>query len=89
MCQIFPDDSPRAGGAKEGWADPVRTHPKYQRRGLAKALMLSGLRLLKERGMDAALLGTSSKNIPMQRLAEAAGFQVASKTLWFRKTINQ
>ena len=49
VCQVFADDSPRADGRKEGWTDPVATHPAYQRLGLAKALMLHGMRLLRRR----------------------------------------
>jgi len=87
VCQIFPDDSPRADGKKEGWTDPVATHPSYQRLGLAKALMLHGMRLLKKRGIDTAILGTSSKNTAMQRTAEAIGFRVASNTLMYCKIV--
>jgi mycothiol synthase len=87
VCQIFPDDTPRASSQKEGWTDPQGAHPAYQRLGLAKALMLSGMRLLKARGIDTAILGTGSENIPMQRAAEAVGFRVVSKTLWFCKTV--
>ncbi len=87
MCQIFADDTPRAGGQKEGWTDPIGTHPSFQRRGLAKALMLTGLQLLQARGIDTALLGTSSENQAMQRTAEAIGFHTAAKTVWFCKTV--
>lgn len=83
VCQIFPDDRPRAGGQKEGWTDPVATHPTYQRLGLSKALMSTGMRLLKERGIDTAILGTSSENLAMQRAAEAVGFQMVTKTVWY------
>jgi ribosomal protein S18 acetylase RimI-like enzyme len=87
VCQIFPDDSPRAGGQKEGWTDPVGTHPNYQRLGLARALILTGMGLLKVCGIDTAIMGTSSTNIPMQCTAEALGFQRVSNTLWFCKTV--
>lgn len=87
VCQIFPDDNPRAGGQKEGWTDPVGTHPNYQRLGLARALILTGMGLLKARGIDTVVLGTSSKNIAMQRTAEALGFQRVSNTLWFCKKV--
>ena len=87
VCQIFPDDTPRAGGQKEGWTDPVGTHPNYQRLGLAKALLLAGMRTLKERGVDTALLGTSSTNTAMQHTAEAVGFRNASNTLFYSKTV--
>lgn len=87
MGQIFADDAPRAGGKKEGWTDPVGTHPAYRRLGLARALILSGMGLLRERGLDTALLGTSSTNIAMQRVAAGIGFHVASNTLFFSKII--
>jgi ribosomal protein S18 acetylase RimI-like enzyme len=87
VCQIFPDDTPRAGGQKEGWTDPVGTHPNYQRLGLARALILTGMGLLKARGIDMVVMGTSSKNIAMQRTAEAVGFHRVSNTLWFCKAV--
>ena len=83
VCQVFPDDLPRAGGQREGWTDPIGTHPDYQRLGLAKALILTGMRLLKERGLDTALLGTESTNIAMQHAAMSVGFHNVSNTFWF------
>jgi mycothiol synthase len=74
-------------GRDEGYIDTIATHPSFQRRGLARALLLTGLRLLKERGMDMAVLGTSSENIAMQQAARAVGFDVQSTTLWFAKPI--
>jgi mycothiol synthase len=89
VCQVFPDDTPRAGGQKEGWTDPVGTRPSYQRLGLAKALILTGMHLLKGRGIDTALLGTSSENIAMQRTAEALDFRTASRTLMFSRPVGE
>jgi ribosomal protein S18 acetylase RimI-like enzyme len=88
LCQIFPDDVPRAGGKQEGWTDPLGTHPDYQRLGLAKALILTGMRLLKARGVDTALLGTSSENLVLQRAAEAVGFRRAAVTMWYSKGVD-
>ena len=87
VCQIFPDDKSRGGGHKEGWTDPVGTHPAYQRLGLAKALILSGMHLLKGRGLDTALLGTNSENNAMQHTAKAVGFRIVSNTLWYSKPV--
>ncbi|MEZ4711952.1 MAG: GNAT family N-acetyltransferase [Caldilineaceae bacterium] len=70
-----------------GWLDPIGTRPKFQRRGLAKALMLTGLTLLKERGMKVAGTNTSHTNMAMQGLAAAIGFQEAARTNWYRKEI--
>lgn len=87
VCQVFPDDGARAEGSREGWTDPVGTHPAYQRLGLALALMFTGMRLLKARGIDTALMGTSSKNVAMRRTAEKAGFRFVSNTLWYSKEV--
>ncbi len=75
----------KLSGVKAGHTDPVAVHPDFQGRGLARALLLTGARLLKEHGMDLAKLGTSSDNFAMQKAAESAGFQVYSKRIWFSK----
>jgi len=74
---------------KIGSTDPVMTHPRFQRLGLSRALLLTGLCLLKERGMLSAHLGTSGDNIAMQKTAEAVGFRVEHKTIWFSRAINE
>ncbi len=86
MGQIFREENAQTG-RNEGYTDPVATHPQYQGRGLAKALLLTGLRLLRERGVDTAIMGTSSENEKMQRAAQAVGFRVESSTVWFAKPV--
>ena len=86
MVSISQEENLRTG-RNEGYTDPVATHPDFQRRGLAKALLLTGLHTLQQRGMDMALLGTSGDNVAMQRTAEAVGFRVQSTTLWFSKPV--
>lgn len=88
MCSISQEENKRTN-RQEGYTDPVATHPDYQRLGLAQALLLTGFRELKQHGMATAVLGTSSQNIPMQRTAEAVGFQVQSTKLWFSKPVPQ
>jgi hypothetical protein len=73
---------------KLGFTDPVSAHPRFQGIGLVRALLLTGMRLLKERGMTRARLGTSGDNIRMQRSAESVGFQIEYKTIWFSKEVN-
>lgn len=84
MCQISEQEN-ALSGRQVGYTDPVATHPAFQRRGLARALLLAGLRLLRERGMDWAELGTSSENVAMQKAAESAGFCKQYKTFFFVK----
>ncbi len=72
-------------GWKDGYTDPLATHPEFQRLGLAKALLLTGMMRLKEHGMETARLGTSSENLAMQRAAIAMGFQICSRALRYEK----
>lgn len=88
MCSISREENKRSG-RNEGYTDPVATHPDFQQRGLAKALLLTGMHKLKERGMERAVLGTSSENTAMQRAAQAAGFRIQSTKLWFAKAVEQ
>ncbi len=74
-------------GRKDGYTDPVAVHPDFQRMGLARALLLAGLAMLKARGMDTARLGTSADNIPMQKAAQAAGFNLTGRTCWYFKPV--
>lgn len=84
--RIDRDENARTGRAV-GWLDPLATHPRYQGRGLARALLRHELTLLRARGMDYAALGTSSENVAMQRAAFAAGFVVESTRAWFSKSL--
>ena len=74
-------------GEKVGYTDPIGTHPRYQQQGLGKAIVTAGLQFLQARGTAVAKLGTSSTNMPMQRLAEALGFTCVSEKLWFSKEV--
>ncbi|MFZ5903037.1 MAG: GNAT family N-acetyltransferase [Chloroflexota bacterium] len=86
MCSISEEEN-RATGRREGQTDPIATHPRFQKMGLARALLFKGLHLLRERGMDFAGLGTSSENIAMQKTAESVGFYVTLRKIWFEKEI--
>ncbi|MBN1891062.1 MAG: GNAT family N-acetyltransferase [Thermoflexales bacterium] len=85
-CSISQEEN-KHSGRNEGYSDPVATHPDFQRRGLAKGLLLTGLHKLKQRGIDTVVLGTSSENTAMQRAAQAVGFHIKSTTLWFAKPV--
>ncbi len=86
MCYIDPDEN-RITGRKLGYTDPLATHPDFQGRGFAKQLLLAGMILLRERGMEIAHLGTSSDNIAMQMAAESVGFCEIGRTLFFSKPL--
>ncbi|MBN1875392.1 MAG: GNAT family N-acetyltransferase [Anaerolineae bacterium] len=86
MCSISQEENALTG-QQIGYTDPIATHPAFRRRGLARALILTGCHLLQQRGMEMAVLGTSTQNLPMYHLAKSLGFQVESTKLWFEKPV--
>jgi mycothiol synthase len=74
-------------GIQRGYTDPVATHPDYQRRGLARAILLTGLHVLKCRGMTEVVLGTNSRNSAMLATAQSVGYGITGKTLFFQKKL--
>ncbi len=66
-------------GRKDGYVDTLFVRPAYRRRGLGTALLLAGLRGLRDAGMESATLDTDTDN-PTEptRLYERVGF----KELW-------
>jgi mycothiol synthase len=85
VCHVEEENEPIR--RESGYTDPIGVDPDYQGQGLGKAVLLAGLKALKDRGIDCAKLGTSSENISMQRLAETAGFRITSEKLWFSKIV--
>ncbi|MBN1976236.1 MAG: GNAT family N-acetyltransferase [Anaerolineae bacterium] len=88
FCSISEEENALIG-RKDGYTDPVATHPAFQRRGLARALLLTGFRLLKQRGVETARMSTGSWNVAMQRAARSVGYRAASKTIFFEKPVLQ
>ena len=85
-CSIAEEENGRHG-TKNGYTDPIGVDPRYQGMGFGKAILTAGLDALHNRGMECAKLGTSSANIPMQRLAETLSFWIVSEKIWFSKNV--
>ena len=64
---------------KIGEFDPVGTRPSYRRLGLSRALMLTGLQYMKDKGMTNAVVRTDADNYPAISLYESVGFEIADK----------
>lgn len=65
----------------------IGTRPELTNRGLGRALLLTGLRLLHERGAVSAYLETSQSHVPAQRLFTSVGFVHLSTWQWYAKTV--
>jgi ribosomal protein S18 acetylase RimI-like enzyme len=86
FCSISEEEN-ALSGRNDGYTDPVATHPAYQRCGLARALLLTGFHLLKQRGVETAHTSTGSWNVAMRRTARSVGYRAESKTIFFEKQI--
>jgi ribosomal protein S18 acetylase RimI-like enzyme len=73
-------------GQQRGWLDSVFVRRPWRRRGLAAALVARSLVLLRERGLDSAVLGVDAEN-PNGALGvyERAGFVVVSRDVNLRR----
>jgi ribosomal protein S18 acetylase RimI-like enzyme len=65
---------------------PVGARPPYRRQGLARAVLLEGLRRLKAHGMERVCVSTGALNAPALRLYESIGFTIVNKYLDYVKT---
>ena len=70
-----------------GYTDPIGTRPEYQGLGLARALTERCLAGLFAAGVRRVETGTSSENLPMQKLAQNLGFKLVSEQIWFSKDV--
>jgi ribosomal protein S18 acetylase RimI-like enzyme len=86
LCQI--KQVTDSGGAYTvGEIGVIGTHPDFQKRGLGRALMLSGLQRLKERGAKSAFLETEDGKTTALHLFTSTGFQTISAWRWFTKEV--
>ncbi len=68
-----------------GHFEPVGTHRDFQRRGLARALMLHALRELQVHGMQTATVTHAADNQPALALYSGLGFQKTCHTFGYRR----
>jgi mycothiol synthase len=76
-------------GRNQGWTDPVGTRPEFRRQGLARALLLTGFHLLRQRGVETAVLGVSSENTARRRALASVGFHKQSTKISFAKQLRE
>lgn len=68
-----------------GLFEPVATHPDFQRRGLGRAVMLEGMRRMRARGMDTAVIASAAENVASLGLYTSLGFKVESRERVLRR----
>ncbi|MGW4466109.1 GNAT family N-acetyltransferase [Micromonospora sp. NPDC004704] len=68
-----------------GHFEPVGTHPEFQRRGLARAVMLHAMRLMRAAGMTTVTINHDTENEPAARLYESLGFHRRHQTYGYHR----
>jgi ribosomal protein S18 acetylase RimI-like enzyme len=67
--------------------EPVGTRPSFTGRGLARAVVMEGLRRLQAIGAQTALIGTASVNAPALRCYAACGFELVERQHYYSKVL--
>lgn len=67
--------------------EPVGTRPTAAGRGLGRAVVMEGLRRLRERGARTALIGTASVNEPAAHCYTACGFELVERAHMYSKAM--
>ena len=85
---IYPEENEQVG-VDIGWLDHVSVRRPWRGRGLASALIVRSLRVIRERGMAFASLGVDAEN-PTGALGlyERHGFKVHQTFVTFRKPLS-
>ncbi len=82
FCIVWVDPTNRVG-----LFEPVGTRPDFQRRGLGRAVMLEGMRRLKQLGMETAIVSTGEDNLAGIGLYKSVGFQIACMLGTYEKDV--
>ena len=84
LCDVNEEHIARIG-RQEGWVDILGVRRPYRRRGLGRALLLAGLHVLKEAGMESTTLGVDAESLTgATRLYESVGFVERKRFVLYR-----
>ncbi|MCL5999235.1 MAG: GNAT family N-acetyltransferase [Chloroflexi bacterium] len=86
LNSIFENENERFG-VKRGWTDPICVRRPWRRRGLARALIMHSMKLLRDLGMTEAALGVDAENPNKAlHLYESCGYRPVKRSFTMRKT---
>lgn len=78
ICWLDPEN-------EVGEFEPLGTHSAHRRRGLARAILLEGMRRLRDRGAGRVMIYASSSGDAARRLYEDAGFRTVTRCRRFTR----
>ena len=82
------EDANKQYNVQRGWTEPIFTRRPWRRRGLARALLMRSLRMLKDLGMTEAALVVDTQN-PLGALGvyESCGFRMEYRSAIYEKGV--
>ena len=87
LCDVNEEHIARIG-RQEGWVDTLGVRRLYRHQGLGRALLLAGLHVLKEAGMESAMLGVDAESLTgATRLYESVGFVERKRFILYRRPL--
>ncbi|HJT59268.1 MAG TPA: GNAT family N-acetyltransferase [Ktedonobacteraceae bacterium] len=69
--------------------EPISVHPRFQRRGLGRILLLEMLHRFQAHGASSAIIEPSIENAPIRKACESVGFQMTHTIRRRGKLLNQ
>jgi mycothiol synthase len=75
------------GRNRTGHFEPVGTHPAFQRKGLARAVMVAAMARMADAGMATATVNHNTDNVAARRLYESLGFTKKHETHGYRRAV--
>ncbi|HEY3288733.1 MAG TPA: GNAT family N-acetyltransferase [Anaerolineae bacterium] len=77
-------------GIKRGWTDPIFVRRPWRRQGLARALIMRSLKVLRDAGMTEAALGVDAQNPNKAlHLYESCGYRQYQRSFTMRKPLER
>lgn len=73
--------------SQEGRTEPIAVSERYRGRGLGRAIVLQGLHVLRERGMERAALTTEVGNHRAHRLYASLGYRRLYTAHWYLRRV--
>jgi ribosomal protein S18 acetylase RimI-like enzyme len=88
VLNFIPREENEQLGLQRGWTDPISVRRPWRKLGLAKALILRSLKLLRAQGMTEAMLGVDVHNPNgALQLYESCGFKPTKRSTTYRKDL--
>ena len=86
--QLKNNESGKGEGENIGRIHMLGVDPHHRGEEIGKLILTTGMRHLKQRGIDLVELTVDNENKPAKALYQSLGFQIWKTRLWFEKRLD-